>query len=90
MVYRAAWRRGLTTPEIDRLASAGAIGERYDRGYWLKEKIFRLLRSRLSEVKQKEPARVKELDSLEKDLARLYYTGSFEEYAKRIADVPGM
>jgi len=39
-VYRAAWRRGLTTPEIDKLASASAIGERYDHGYWLKEKIF--------------------------------------------------
>ena len=25
MVYRAAWRRGLTTPEIDKLASASAI-----------------------------------------------------------------
>ena len=41
MVYRAAWRRGLTTPEIDKLAFASAIGERYDHGYWLKEKIFR-------------------------------------------------
>jgi hypothetical protein len=89
-VYRAVWRRGLTNPEIDRLASASAIGERYDQGDWLKEKIFRLLRSRLSEVKQTEPGRIKELDSLEKDLARLYYTGRFDEYAKRIADVPGM
>ena len=44
MVYRAAWRRGLTTPEIDKLASASAIGERYDHGYWLKEKIFREIR----------------------------------------------
>jgi hypothetical protein len=25
---------------------------------------------------------------LEKDLTRLYYTGQFEEYARRIADVP--
>jgi hypothetical protein len=90
MVYRAAWRRGLTTPEIDRLASASAIGERYDHGYWLKEKIFRLLRSRLSEVKQKEPGRGAELDQLEKDLARLYYMGRFADYTKRIADVPGM
>jgi hypothetical protein len=90
MVYRAAWRRGLTTPEIDRLASASAIGERYDHGYWLKEKIFRLIRSRLSEAKQKESGRVKEFDSLEQDLARLYYTGRFEEYTKRIADVPGI
>jgi hypothetical protein len=78
-VYRAAWRRGLTTPEIDKLASAGAVGERYDHGYWLKEKIFREIRSRLRETRQ---------DQLEKDLTRLYYTGQFEAYARLIAQVP--
>ena len=76
VVYRAAWRRGLTTPEIDKLASASAIGERYDHGYWLKEKIFREIRKRVRGTK------------LEKDLTRLYYTGQFEEYARRIAEVP--
>jgi hypothetical protein len=76
MVYRAAWRRGLTTPEIDKLASASAIGERYDHGYWLKEKIFRQIRARIRNT------------PLEKDLTRLYYTGQFEEYARRIAEVP--
>jgi hypothetical protein len=76
MVYRAAWRRGLTTPEIDKLASASAIGERYDHGYWLKEKIFREIRKRVRGT------------NLEKDLTRLYYTGQFEQYARRIAEVP--
>jgi hypothetical protein len=78
-VYRAAWRRGLTTPEIDKLASAATIGERYDHGYWLKEKIFREIRARLQENR---------LSQLEKDLTRLYYTGQFDAYAKRIAEVP--
>lgn len=77
MVYRAAWKRGLTTPEIDKLASASAIGERYDHGYWLKEKIFRLIRAKVRGT------------ALEKDLTRLYYTGQFAEYARRIAEVPG-
>jgi hypothetical protein len=89
LVYRAAWRRGLTTPEIDKLASAAAIGERYDHGYWLKEKIFRLIRSRLHEVVAQDPAKKSDLDSLEKELIRLYYTGNFPEYARRIAEVPG-
>ncbi len=40
---------GLTTPEIDKLAFASAIGERYDHGYWLKEKIFREIRAARSE-----------------------------------------
>ena len=76
MVYRAAWRRGLTTPEIDKLAFASATGERYDHGYWLKEKIFRATRIRVRGTE------------IEKDLTRLYYTGQFEEYARRIAEVP--
>ena len=77
MVYRAAWRRGLTTPEIDKLANASSIGERYGSGYWLKEKIFREIRKQ-----------VKQDPTLEKELTRLYYLGLFEQYAKRIADVP--
>jgi hypothetical protein len=90
VVYRAAWRRGLTTPEMDELASAGAIGERYDHGYWLKEKLFMQIRLRLKQVKESEPGKRGALDQLEKNLARLYYTGQFEEYAKQIAEVPGL
>jgi hypothetical protein len=87
-VYRAAWRRGLTTPEIDKLASASAIGERYDHGYWLKEKVFREIRTRIQQTRQQDPARSAKLDALEKDLTKLYYTGNFDEYARRIAEVP--
>ena len=75
---------------MDKLASASAIGERYDHAYWLKEKVFRLLRARIQEVRQAEPGGAATLDRLEKDLIRLYYTGEFQEYAKRIADVPAM
>jgi len=89
-VYRAAWRRGLTTPEMDKLASAGSIGERYDHGYWLKEKVFRQIRMRLQQVRQADPGKALSLNALEKDLTRLYYTGQFEEYARRISDVPGL
>jgi hypothetical protein len=77
-VYRAAWRRGLTTPEIDKLANASSVGERYNNGYWIKEKIFREIRAQLKQ----DPA-------LDKELTRLYYLGLFEEYAKRISAVPG-
>lgn len=90
MVYHAAWRRGLTTPEMDKLASASSIGERYDHGYWLKEKVFRELRLRLRDAKKSEPAHTMDFDKLEQDLTRLYYTGQFEEYCRRIGDVPGL
>ena len=90
LVYQAAWRRGLTTPEIDKLAFASAIGERHDHAYWLKEKVFRKLRARIQQVRHTEPARAAELVSLEKDLIRLYYMGQFEEYARKIGEVPAL
>jgi hypothetical protein len=88
LVYRAAWRRGLTTPEMDKLSSASSIGERYDHGYWLKEKIFRQIRIQLADSKKTNTSRSKDFEALESDLARLYYTGQFQEYARRIAEVP--
>jgi len=88
-VYRAAWRRGLTTPETDKLAFASSVGERYDHGYWLKEKVFRQLRARLQEARQADPAKSTTLEALDKQLTRLYYLGQFEAYARLIADVPG-
>lgn len=88
-VYGAAWRRGLTTPETDALAFASSLGERHEHAYWLKEKVFRLLRARLGEAARAEPARAAEFEKLSKELTRLYYTGLFEEYVRRIGEVPG-
>ena len=88
-VYRAAWRRGLTTPEMDRLANASSFGERYANAYWIKEHAFRQIRSRLSEERRAQPDRAAALGGLEKELARLYYLGRFAEYVQRIAEVPG-
>lgn len=79
LVYRALWRRGLTTPELDRLANAGSLAQRADAAYWIKEEAFRLLRTRVQQAK---------LTALEADLTRLYYLGQFDEYVKRIAEVP--
>jgi hypothetical protein len=84
LVYRAAWRRGLTTPEIDKLVNGSSVGERYRNAYWIKEKVFREIRTELHRVRSRDAA----LLALEKDLIRLYYLGLFDEYAKRIADVP--
>ena len=88
-VYRAAWRRGLTTPEIDRLANAGSVGERYGNAYWIKELVFRQLRGRLGEARQADATQAARFQALEKDLTRLYYTGRFAEYVARIGEVPG-
>jgi len=88
-VYRAVWKRGLTTPEMDRLANAASVAERHANAYWIKEKAFREIRSRLKDARQGEPSTAASLDALERDLARLYYLGKFDEYVARIAGVPG-
>ena len=49
-VYRAAWKRGLTTLEMDRLAQAASVAERHANAYWIKEQAFREIRSRLKEA----------------------------------------
>ena len=87
-VYDAAWRRGLTTPEIDALTVPSSVGERHANAYRIKEGVFRLLRKRLAAARDADPGAAAALAALEKDLARLYYTGRFPEYVARVAEVP--
>jgi len=87
-VYNAAWRRGLTTPEIDALSVPSSLSERHANAYWLKEGVFRLIRKRLVVARVASPDQAAALTALERDLTRLYYTGRFAEYVARIADVP--
>jgi hypothetical protein len=87
-VYNAAWRRGLTTPEIDALSVPSSLGDRHASAYGLKEGVFRLIRKRLAEPRAADGGLATRLDALERDLTRLYYTGRFKEYVARIAEVP--
>ena len=73
---------------MDKLAFASALGERHEHAYWLKETVFRRLRERLEVAGRAEPARAAEVNALSKELARLYYLGLFDEYARRISEVP--
>jgi hypothetical protein len=87
-VYDAAWRRGLTTPEIDALAAASSLAERHASAYWIKEGVFRLVRKRLAAARASDPGSAAALGALEKDLTRLYCTGRVPEYVARLAEVP--
>lgn len=51
-IYRAAWKKGFTSPEIDDYAIATSTGDRYNQGYWLKEKLFRLVDARVKGERQ--------------------------------------
>jgi hypothetical protein len=89
-VYRAAWRRGLTTPELDQRANAASVAQRYDSAYWIKEKVFRACRSRLRDLAAAEPRKAATYQALSEDLKRLYYLGEWDDYVKRLGDVPGL
>lgn len=87
-VYRAAWRRDLTTPEIDVMAHASSIMERYQKAYWIKEKIFRQLRARLKALGEADPLQKANLDRLLADYVKAYYTGDFAEVVRLLDIVP--
>jgi hypothetical protein len=70
------------------MAFASSKAQRHDHAYWIKEKVFRLVRQRLDEVRQEEPAKSASLARLEQDLTRFYYLGQFDRYTARLADVP--
>jgi hypothetical protein len=63
-IYRAAWKKGFTNPEIDDYSFASSIGDRYNQAYWLKEKIFRLIDRHVKDDKSKRD-----------ELRRLYFLG---------------
>jgi hypothetical protein len=63
--YNALWKKGLTTVEMDReLAFASSVQDRYNNGYWLKEKIFRELDKHLAGKNE-----------LQAQLRRAHFTG---------------
>jgi hypothetical protein len=75
-LYRALWKKGLTTPELDDLAISSSTAQKHDNGYWLKEKIFRLLDKRLATDKQKQH-----------QLRMFYFTGNFKAISDMIANI---
>ena len=87
-VYRAAWRRDLTTPELDQLAMASSMMQRYQNSYWIKEEVFRALRERLLERIKAHPEETDKLKAFLADYVRVYYTGNFDEVVRLIGSVP--
>jgi hypothetical protein len=77
-VYRAAWVKGLTNHDIDDDAIAASTWEQYDHGYFLKEKLFRLIDQRLTEQGQ-----TKARDRLR----RAYFTHQLGEMCDVIAGI---
>jgi hypothetical protein len=47
-IYRSAWKKGFTDPDIDNYAFASTTGDRYNQAYWLRERIFRTVDKRIA------------------------------------------
>jgi hypothetical protein len=86
--YRAAWRRGLTDANTDRLAFASSYGERYDHAYWLKETLLRTCVTHLAKAREQKPEASAALLALENDLFKAAYLGDWKTATTLIAQIP--
>jgi hypothetical protein len=80
-VYRAAWKKDLTTPEMDKMAASSSLRQRYMNAYWIKEDVFRAISAVLT---RREGAHWKQLLA---DYTRAYYTGQFDKAVMLIAKI---
>jgi hypothetical protein len=78
VLYRAAWKKGLTNPEIDDYAFASSTGEKYHCGYWMREKLFRLIDKKLTESTDEKSKQ------LRADLKKSHFTGDIKAMAALI------
>ena len=87
-VYRAAWKRDFTTPELDKLAAASSMMQRYQNAYWIKEKVFRMIRGSVIERMKTHPEDAARLQKYLADYVRAYYTGRIDTVLELIAKSP--
>lgn len=87
-VYRAAWKRGLTNNEINRLSHASSMRQRHLNAYWIKEGVFRQLSKRVHEEIEKSPHDSEKLKQYLKDYVKAYYTGNVSEMVDLIGRSP--
>jgi hypothetical protein len=81
-VYHAAWKRDLTSPDLDTLAQASSMMQRYQNAYWIKEEVFRALRRRLLAAGDAHS------QQLLANYVRAYYTGDFNTAVNLIGEIP--
>lgn len=87
-IYRAAWKRGLTNAEMDRLAAASSLRQRHINAYWIKEDVFRELRRRVEKQMESEPAERDKLTQYLNDYIEAYYTGDVARTVQLIEQSP--
>jgi hypothetical protein len=76
LLYRAAWRKGMTDESLDTLSHAASVGEKHNNAWWLKDEL--LLRT-LAKCPD---------DTKRKQVLRLYFSGKFPELAALVGTLP--
>ena len=78
VVYRAAWKKGLTDKEIDDYSFASSTGDKYHCGYWMREKVFRVVDQKLAASNDEKSKQ------LSADLRKHHFTGDAKAVAALI------
>ena len=83
------WKRGLTTAEMDRMAASSSLRQRHLNAYWIKEGVFRELRTRVDEQTAQNPEQREKLQRYLAEYVEAYYTGRLDQTVDLIGQSPG-
>jgi hypothetical protein len=87
-IYRAAWKRDLTTPELDRLAASASLRERQMNAWWITEGVFRAIRQRVLARIEQHPEQAETLRPYLAELMAAHYSGQTAETVRLIDSCP--
>jgi hypothetical protein len=88
-VYQAAWRKGLTSPETEALATAASRKQQHRTAYWLKEKTIRLTLAHLAQRAKSHPEQAAACKANADGIARWYALGDTGRLLQVLAQIPG-
>jgi hypothetical protein len=87
-IYRAAWKRDLTSPELDRLAAGASLRQRHINAWWITEGVFRAIRQRVLARIEQEPTQAEALRRYLAELVAANYSGRTADTVRLIAACP--
>jgi hypothetical protein len=87
-IYRAAWKRDLTTPELDQLAASASLRQRHMNAWWITEGVARGLGWRMADLAQRQPAQADAAKACHRAFLAALYTGRTEQAVRILAATP--
>lgn len=78
LLYRAAWRKGMTDDRLDALAVASSIAEKYDHAWWLKDELLVRVIARCPDDRSRQKA------------LSLFFGAKFSELSSFIGELPSL